>query len=140
MWTDQGLIEGEAADTLRMRAALGSDVAILADVHVKHGTPPGGARIEDAAADSWHRGRADRLVLSGAETGQSTNMTDVERVRENVPNATVMIGSGATPATVRSLLELVHEVIVGSAVMVGGKAGAGIDPSRALEFIESAHS
>lgn len=140
MWTDQGLIEGEAAKTLRTRGALGSGVAILADVHVKHGTPPAGARIEDAAADAWHRGRADGLVLSGTGTGRATDMDDVARVRENVPSATVMVGSGATPATVRGLLELAHGVIVGSAVMAGGEAGAGIDPTRAEKFIESAHS
>ena len=35
--TDQGIIEGQAAATLRLKKELGSDVAIWADVHVKHG-------------------------------------------------------------------------------------------------------
>ena len=34
--TDQGFIEGAAAELLRARARLGVDVRILADVHVKH--------------------------------------------------------------------------------------------------------
>ncbi|MCH8148011.1 MAG: BtpA/SgcQ family protein, partial [Planctomycetes bacterium] len=34
--TDQGLLEGRAAETLRMRKLLGAPIAILADVHVKH--------------------------------------------------------------------------------------------------------
>ena len=39
MVTDQGLIEGQAAETLRLREALNSDIAILADIGVKHATP-----------------------------------------------------------------------------------------------------
>ena len=36
MLTDQGLLQGRAAETLRERARLAPDVRILADVHVKH--------------------------------------------------------------------------------------------------------
>ena len=139
MWTDQGLVEGEAADTLRVRAALGSDIAILADVHVKHATPPSGALIEDAAADAWHRGRANALVVSGSGTGQATKIDDLNRVRAAVPEATVFVGSGGTEATIRKLLELAHGAIVGSAVMVDGRAGAGVDPARASAFVDAAH-
>ncbi len=68
MFTDQGLIEGAAADTLRVRAALDTRVAIMADVHVKHASPPAGADIADAASDAWHRGLADALIVSGIGT------------------------------------------------------------------------
>ncbi|MCZ7677559.1 MAG: hypothetical protein M5U28_01790 [Sandaracinaceae bacterium] len=37
--TDQGLIEGRAFETLRYRRELGAEVAILADVRVKHAAP-----------------------------------------------------------------------------------------------------
>lgn len=139
MWTDQGLIEGAAAETLRVRAALGSDVAVLADVHVKHATPPAGSRIEDAAADAWHRGRANALVVSGPGTGRETCLDDVERIRGAVPNAPVFIGSGATLGSVSGLLALADGIIVGSAVMTDGEAGAGVDPARAAAFVEAAH-
>ena len=36
MLTDQGIIEGEAAETLRMRAVVAPEVAIFADHMVKH--------------------------------------------------------------------------------------------------------
>ena len=40
--TDQGLVEGRAAETLRLRRALGAEsVAIWADVNVKHSAPLG---------------------------------------------------------------------------------------------------
>ena len=43
MWTDQGALTGRAWDTLRVRTSLAPDCAILADVHVKHATPPPGS-------------------------------------------------------------------------------------------------
>jgi membrane complex biogenesis BtpA family protein len=45
--TDQGVIEGRAAETLRLRAALGADVAIWSDVHVKHGRSLAHPSIEE---------------------------------------------------------------------------------------------
>src|SRR5262249_4211077 len=41
MWSDQGLLQGRAHETLRQRRALGARVLILADVLVKHAVPPG---------------------------------------------------------------------------------------------------
>jgi len=89
MWTDQGVIEGRAAETLRARRSLGADVAILADVDVKHATAPPGLAPEDAAADAWHRGLADGLVVSGVATGAPTDPGLAKRVGAAVPDATV---------------------------------------------------
>jgi membrane complex biogenesis BtpA family protein len=131
MWTDQGLMEGRAAETLRARQALTADVGVLADVHVKHAVSPAGETIGAAAADAWHRGRADALVVSGTGTGRPTATSDVEAVRAAVPEATVLVGSGAEPETIRSLLDAADGVIVGSAIMRDGTAGTGVDRDRA---------
>lgn len=138
MWTDQGLLEGRAAETVRARETLGADVAILADVHVKHATPPAGSRIEDAAADCWARGRADALIVSGAGTGAPTDTADIEAVRAAVPPAPILVGSGTTPGNVRALLAASDGLIVGSAVMTGGVAGAGVDRERARALVRAA--
>lgn len=138
MWTDQGLIEGRSAETLRSREALDVDVAVLSDVHVKHATPPPGSTIGGAAADAWLRGLADALVVSGAGTGEPTSPSDVAAVRAAVPDAPVLVGSGATPANVRTLLEAADGAIVGSSLMIEGRAGAGIDRARARAFLRAA--
>ena len=53
MWTDQGLIQGRAHETLRLRRTLAPGVAILADVLVKHSTlPPRRWRPEQAPVTS----------------------------------------------------------------------------------------
>src|SRR5262249_52516553 len=71
MATDQGLIQGHAAEPLRVRRRLCPEVLVLADVHVKHATPPLGEELADAAEDAFRRGRADALVVSGARTGSA---------------------------------------------------------------------
>jgi len=138
MWTDQGLVEGRAAETLRRRAALGAEVAILADVHVKHAVPPPGSQIGVSARDCGHRGRAHALVVSGSGTGSATDASDLARVKEAVPDAVVLIGSGLTAESAPTLLRLADGAIVGSAVMEGGRAGGPIDPDRARTLIAAA--
>jgi membrane complex biogenesis BtpA family protein len=138
MWTDQGLLEGRAAETLRHRRALALEVAILADVHVKHATPPAGLTLADAAADTWHRGLADALVVTGRGTGDAAAAGDVMRVRTSVPTAPVLVGSGVDAETVQSTLEQADGVIVGSAVMEGGRAGTRVDPRRAAALVRAA--
>jgi membrane complex biogenesis BtpA family protein len=138
MWTDQGQIEGHAADTLRLRRALASDVAIFADVHVKHATPPPGQRLEAAAADAWYRGLADALVVSGGATGQATATEDVRRVRAGAPEAPVLVGSGVTPESVVTILDVADGAIVGTSLTREGRAGTGIDVGRVRALVRAA--
>ena len=69
--TDQGLIEGMAHKTLRLREQLGVDCAILADLDVKHAAQIGSRRsIAAEFKDCVDRGHADGVIVSGAATGQ----------------------------------------------------------------------
>jgi uncharacterized protein len=130
MFTDQGLLEGRAHETLRLRRALGAPVAILADVLVKHASPPPGTTLEGVARDSWHRGLADGLIVTGAETGAPVEARDIRRLREAIPEAVLWVGSGVTPETAPALLDEAHGLIVGSALQAGGKAGSGVERER----------
>ncbi len=138
MFTDQGILQGTAHETLRRRASLGASIAILADVFVKHATPPAGATLEGAARDTWHRGMADGLILTGTETGEPPTGRDIDRVRAALPReAPVWIGSGATPETALALLEAADGIIVGSALQEEGRAGGGVASSRVTAFMEA---
>src|SRR5439155_3612800 len=91
MLTDQGLIEGNAFETLRYRERICPDALILADVHVKHAVPLGNWALEAAARDTVERGLADALIVSGGGTGLATNVADVERVRATRPAAKILL-------------------------------------------------
>jgi len=126
MLTDQGLIEGEAAQTLRLRANLGVDIAILADVGVKHATPfEADWSIEQEAKDAWHRGLADGLIVSGSGTGAPTDPVLIQRIQALIPEAPVLIGSGY-----RGEQTTAHAAIVGTALKSEGR----VDPSRVREL------
>lgn len=135
---DQGVIQSEAHDTLRYRRLLGLDIRILADVQAKHGVPLGPVRIEQEARDCWERGLADALVVSGVATGEPTSMSDLKRVRGAVPEAPLLVGSGATPETVAELLSVADAVIVGTSLKRDGRVANPVDVERVRRLVAAA--
>jgi uncharacterized protein len=138
--TDQGVIEGRAAETLRSRASLGasSTVAIWADVHVKHGKGLAHGSIDDEAEDAVKRGLADALIVSGRATGAVASLDEVRRVKALGLKVPVLVGSGATEANAKGYLEVADGVIVGTSIKEGGQTTSPIDPDRARRFVERA--
>src|SRR5947209_9176852 len=65
MLTDQGIIEGRAAETLRKRAVLAPDALIFADHMVKHAMPLVALDDSQSAKDLRSRGLADAIIISG---------------------------------------------------------------------------
>src|SRR3954465_12012367 len=66
--TDQGIIQGCAAELARLRAGFDRSVLVLGDVHVKHPYPLFNVPIEDAAADLAERGGVDAVIVSGSRS------------------------------------------------------------------------
>ena len=138
MFTDQGLLQGQAHLTLRKRASLTPGTSILADVMVKHATPPPGTQVEAAARDCWLRGGADGLILTGSATGSPVEMEMLDRVRTVLPpEARIWVGSGVTSSTASTYLEVADGLIVGSALQQGGRAGGGVERERVKAFVEA---
>ncbi len=128
--TDQGIIEGIARDVQRTRRELGADVAVWADVHVKHARPLGDGReaIGDAARDAVARGLADALVVSGAATGAGTPLEAVREVADAVPGVPVLVGSGFDASSAQSLLAAgATGAIVGTSIKRGRAVDAPVD-------------
>lgn len=135
MWTDQGRLTGQAAQTLRLRRTLCPEVAIFADVHVKHATPITRESFRNAARDAWERGLADALIVTGSATGSTTDPTRVARLAEALPEAPIWVGSGVGADHVVELEQAgAHGFIVGSSLRRDGLAGAPVDPERLETF------
>jgi membrane complex biogenesis BtpA family protein len=130
MVTDQGVIEGDAYETVRYRRQLGVEVKILADVFVKHATPLGTLSIEQAARDTAYRGLADALIVTGPGTGEPTEMADVLRVKEAVPDIPLLVGSGVHEGNVAQLLSVADGVIVGTSLKQDGVTTNPVDERR----------
>ncbi|SDE70820.1 BtpA/SgcQ family protein [Halorientalis regularis] len=137
--TDQGLVEGRAAETLRLRERIDADVAVLADVAVKHSAPLGERDLGAAVADAIDRGRADGLVVSGPATGSVTDADDLRTVAaardDTDPNVPVFVGSGVTAESVADLLSVADGAIVGTALKEDGATTNPVDPERVAAVV-----
>jgi hypothetical protein len=140
MLTDQGIIEGDAFETVRYRRNICPSALIFADVHVKHAVALGHAVIEHSARDTLERGLADALIISGAGTGLAAEVADVQRVRAACPSAKILLGSGVTTANARDYLRLADGAIVGTSLKAGGKVSNPVDPKRVAALARVIHS
>jgi membrane complex biogenesis BtpA family protein len=118
MLTDQGIIEGDAAATLRYRAAVAPDVLIFADHLVKHAIPLGDVDEVQAARDLRERGLADAVIVSGKETGAVVDGERLATVRKAI-DAPLLIGSGVTAENAAGFRDA-DGAIVGTSLKVEG--------------------
>ncbi len=138
MYTDQGPIVGRAAEVARARRELSPATAIMADVFVKHATPPAGLSLVDATNDLVERAGADGVIVSGSGTGAATNLEDLRTVadRSHLP---VFVGSGATADTIGQILTIADGAIVGSDTKIDGIATNPVDAARAAAVVLAAN-
>ena len=134
MLADQGIIEGRAAETLRMRAALAPDVLLFADHMVKHAAPIAPVNEVQAAKDLRHRGLADAIIVSGAETGAEPDRGRVARVREALSEAPILIGSGLTESNAGTFADA-DGAIAGTSIKIDGRVEAPVDPDRVKRLV-----
>jgi hypothetical protein len=135
--TDQGVIEGDAGHTLRLRRQLDSDVKIFADVAVKHAVPLAPRSLTVEAADLRSRGRADAILLTGSGTGRAADSSQVDEVRQGAGSAPLLVASGVNAANAPQWARRVDGAIIGSSLMREGMAGHGVDRERAREVFQS---
>lgn len=137
--TDQGFLEGRAHETLRTRAAIDADVAVLADVAVKHSAPAAPRPLGGVVADLVERGLADGLVVSGSATGDSPERDELAAVveaRDDIdPDLPVFVGSGVTADTVGDLLEIADGAIVGTGTKRDGEVTNPVDGDRVADLV-----
>ena len=133
--TDQGLVVGQAHDSVRYRDRVAPHCAIFADVQVKHAAPLVARPLEDEARELVERGGADAIIVSGAHTGGPTDPARLARVRAGAPHARLLVGSGATPETLPALAPYADGYIVGTWLKAGGDVAAPVDLARVQAFM-----
>ena len=117
MAADEGLVTGEAFETLRRRRLLNADhVAIFADVLVKHAVPLGEPDLAMIARETAYRGLADALIVTGPVTGQPAVGADVAIVRDAVPDRPLLVGSGVEAGNAAQFLAHADGAIVGTSL------------------------
>ncbi|WP_135533983.1 BtpA/SgcQ family protein [Halostella pelagica] len=158
--TDQGVVEGQAHETVRLRERLDCEASVLADLDVKHSAPlatrdtahdaDGDQRAPEAAASRFdaetvaepvERGLADGVIVSGAGTGHAVATEAVAAAAaardEAGLDAPVIVGSGVTTENAASLLSVADGAIVGTALKEGGVTTNPVDEERVRRLVDT---
>ena len=141
--TDQGIIEGQAHETVRRRDRLGPNVGLFTDFGVKHSTSiTGESPTQEMFLELAERGRADAIIVSGSGTGRPTDTDWLETVvqwRDELDLQTpVLVGSGVDRKTIESILDIADGAIVGTALKENGETHAPVDEHRVGEIVSLA--
>ena len=137
MLTDQGIIQGKAHETLRYRSMLRSKVKIFADVAVKHATLLAETDLATIAEDTFYRGLADAMIVTGVGTGKQANLGHLQQVKDAVPQARVFVGSGVTADTIVGLLQYADGAIVGTCFKRDGMITNEVDENHVRDLIKA---
>jgi hypothetical protein len=135
MLTDQGIIQGQAHLTCRYRDRYHPHCAILADLRVKHAVPLAERPLDTEAADLWQRARADALILTGDQTGQSLDFDKLQYLRHRLPSCPLIAGSGVSPDIIPTIHPYINGAIIGTWLKHNGCLHNAIDPQRAKQLV-----
>jgi membrane complex biogenesis BtpA family protein len=135
---NEGILEGPAAAATRYRARLRAEgIRVFADVHVKHGAH---AITADRSLAELTRDLeffdADAVIVTGQRTGDGADLDELAAVRE-ATRLPLLVGSGVTPESVGSVLEIADGVIVASALKEDGVWWNPVDEARVRGFMQA---
>ena len=133
----EGLVQGSAREVLAYRRHIGAEnIAIWADVHDRTGMPLVPMPIERAAREAAGFGRADCLVITGADEEETVSWLD--RVKHAVRDLPIVVGGGATARNIPRLLAHADAVIVATEAKVGGQLENPVDLDAARGLVDAA--
>lgn len=150
--TNYGKVIAEPEKVISFREKIGaSDVAIFADIHVKHAKMLEQKTISESARQAVEKG-SDAIIITGEWTGQAPNVSDLIEARETLgKDFPILIGSGATKENVDILLKYADGIIIGTSLKTGMPRSRkeevnikpweeNIDLEKTREFVEKIRS
>jgi uncharacterized protein len=133
----EGLLRGDAHNVLRLRRALGADVAVWADFRAKHAAVVGERPADVELAELSGRAGADAIIVSGAATGSAPDVAYLESVRRAAPRARLVLGSGFSGENAAKLAPHVDAAIVGTSVKKDGVTTNPVDLTRVRALVDA---
>ncbi|MBI4700217.1 MAG: BtpA/SgcQ family protein [Deltaproteobacteria bacterium] len=131
-----GVVEPEPEAVIAYREHIGAgDVALLADIQVKHSELLEPGKSIGTSARQAMAGGADAIIVTGRVTGEPPSLADLEAARAAAGDFPVLVGSGVTPDNARELLRLADGAIVGTALRESAAAEARVVLSRVRRLV-----
>jgi membrane complex biogenesis BtpA family protein len=139
--SNEGIMQGESARALRYRKAISADdVAIFADVHVKHGAHAivADRPISEQASDVEFFG-ADVAIVTGNRTGDAVPEEEIAAVRSGT-QLPLIAGSGVTTENIERIMSTTYGAIVGSSLKRDGVWWNEVEVARVEALVGAAGS
>lgn len=112
--TDQGIINSEAHLVARYKKHIGGEhILTLADLLTKHARPLVERPVGVIAEDMLNRGGADAIILAGDNTAMPPSLDRLAQVKEAMPDAPIILGSGMTAKHAAKYAEVADGAVFG---------------------------
>ncbi len=136
--SDLGLMRPDFGAIGAYRDDIGAQsVALFANITPEFASSVGHRTIEERARSAVYLG-VDALLVSGAITGDPTDLKQLCQAKAAVPGTAVLANTGVTAETVGDVLDRADGAIVGTALKAGGVTWNEVDPARAAQFMTAA--
>lgn len=135
--SDMGVWAPDAGAALRYRARLGrGDLAMLYNVSAEFADSLDRRPLPDRARSAVFSSIPDAVLVSGTITGEPAALSDLEAVKQVLPDVPVLANTGVKHDTVGDVLRVADGCIVGSALKFDGQTWNAVDPERATDFMD----
>ncbi len=135
--SDFGMWNTAPGQALRYRRQIGaSNVRILTNVNAEFAAPLAQRPLELVARGAQVISLADAICVSGPMTGESVDRSELQTVRDALPDSVVFANTGVNENTVAEILEVADGVVVGTSLKVDGVTWNAVDETRARRFME----
>ncbi len=132
-----GIIYPSARKALSYREKIkANDVAILADIQVKHSYMLSHEISLKESAKLAESNGADAIVVTGMKTGQPASLDDLKMIKKLV-NIPVFVGSGVNQENIKEQLSVVDGCVIGSSIKPGGVIEQQVDIKLSKTIIEN---
>jgi membrane complex biogenesis BtpA family protein len=137
--SDMGPWTPDAGKAMRYRDRLGcSDLAMLYNVSAEFAFSLDQRTLPDRARSAVFSSVPDAILVSGQITGEAAAMSDLEAVKQVLPDTPVLANTGVKHDTVGDILKIADGCVVGSSLKVDGDTWKPVDAKRAAEFMRLA--
>ncbi len=136
--SDLGLMRPDSGAIGAYRTDIGAQsVALFANITPEFASSIGRRTIQERARSAVYLG-VDALLVSGAITGEPTDLNLLHLAKAAAPGTAVLANTGVTAETVEDVLAVADGAIVGTALKTDGITWNPVDPARAAHFMRAA--
>ncbi|HEU5114440.1 MAG TPA: BtpA/SgcQ family protein [Candidatus Paceibacterota bacterium] len=118
--TSYGLMKGDPKAVIAAQKELdASNIAIFADIHVKHSEILSKHTLSESAKLAQKEG-AHAIIVTGKWTGDAPDLAKLSEARKAVPDFPIFCGSGIDETNISSLFKVANGAIVSTSLKEGG--------------------